>query len=166
MTVNTPRSNGLRAAPAITSGQRLYLREDELDAGIAMILEAGHALKSQTLAARVEHNLNWSEARALTALLRAPQGVLGLSVHLDITKQAAIKTTQALEDRALVSRVDDPRDGRRKTIQLTPKGEEVARDLSSAMRGLLARAYRQAGGEAVAGSDAVLTAIKSGKSTK
>lgn len=166
MTVNTQRSNVLRAGTTVTSGQRLYLREEELDTGVAMILEAGHALKSQTLASRIKHNLNWSEARALTTLLRVPQGVLGLSVHLDITKQAAIKTSQALEDRALVARVDDPRDGRRKTIQLTPKGEEVARDISGAMRALLANAYRQAGGDAVAGSDVVLAAIKSGKSIK
>lgn len=166
MTVNTQRSNALRAGSPVTSGQRLYLREEELDTGVAMILEAGHALKLQTLAARVKHNLNWSEARALTALLRAPQGVLGLSTHLDITKQAAIKTSQALEERALVVRVDDPRDGRRKTIQLTPKGDEVARDISATMRALLASAYRQAGGDAVAGCDAVLAAIQSGKSTK
>jgi DNA-binding MarR family transcriptional regulator len=162
MTVNTQRPNFLRPTPAPVSGQRLYLREDELDAGVAMVLEAGHALKAMTQAAREKHDLNWTEARALTALLRAKHGVLSLSTSLDITKQAAIKTAEALENRHLISRGDDPRDGRRKTLTLTVLGEEMARDLSTAMRALLAKAYRQAGGEAVAGCDAVLNAIKSG----
>jgi DNA-binding MarR family transcriptional regulator len=163
MTVNTHRPNFLRPAPIVGSGQRLYLREDELDAGVALILEAGHALKARTLASREKHNLNWTEARALTSLLHVPQGVLALSASLDITKQAAIKTTQALEVRSLIMRAEDPRDGRRKTLKLTPVGDEMARDLSAAMRTLLASAYRQAGNDAVAGCDTVLTAIKLGK---
>lgn len=164
MTVNTQRPNFSRPAPAPLSGQRLYLREDELDAGVAMILEAGHALKAMTQAARDTYDLNWTQARTLTALLRAKQGVLSLSASMDITKQSAIKTAESLEARQLIHRSDDPRDGRRKTLSLTPLGEEMARDLSAAMRALLAKAYRHAGGEAVAGCDAVLSAIKSGGS--
>jgi DNA-binding MarR family transcriptional regulator len=162
MTVNTQRPNFLRPAPSPVTGQRLYLREDELDAGLAMILEAGHAIKARTLAQRQKHDLNWTQARALTAVLQAPQGVLHLSVRLDITKQSAIKTIEELEHRALVVRGNDPRDGRRRTISLTADGEAIARELSAAMRTLLAKAYRQAGGDAVAGCDAVLNAIKSG----
>jgi DNA-binding MarR family transcriptional regulator len=162
MTVNTQRPNFLRPAPATVSGQRLYLREEELDAGLAMILEAGHALKAKTQEARDTHNVNWTQARALTSILQKPQGVLALSQRLDITKQSAIKTVEELEARSLVARGDDPRDGRRRTINLTPAGEVIARDISTTMRSLLAKAYRQAGGEAVAGCDAVLTAIKSG----
>jgi DNA-binding MarR family transcriptional regulator len=162
MTVNTQRPNFLRPAPVAVSGQRLYLREEELDAGLAMILEAGHALKARTQEARDKHNVNWTQARALTSILQTPQGVQALSVRLDITKQAAIKTVEELEVRELVIRGNDPGDGRRRTINLTPEGEIIARDISTAMRSLLAKAYRQAGGEAVAGCDAVLAAIKSG----
>ena len=162
MTVNTQRPNFLRPAAAPVSGQRLYLREDELDAGLAMILEAGHVLKAHTLGEREKHGLNWTQARALTTILQAPQGVLAVSIRLDITKQSAIKTIEELEQRNLVTRGNDPHDGRRRTINLTPTGETIARELSTAMRSLLAKAYRQAGGDAVAGCDAVLTAIKSG----
>jgi DNA-binding MarR family transcriptional regulator len=162
MTVNTQRPNFSRPTATSISGQRLYLREDELDAGLSMILEAGHALKARTQEARDKHGVNWTQARALTSILQAPQGVLALSVRLDITKQSAIKTVEELEMRKLVTRGDDPRDGRRRTIHLTPEGETMARDISAAMRSLLAKAYRQAGGEAVAGCDAVLAAIKSG----
>jgi DNA-binding MarR family transcriptional regulator len=161
MTVNTQRPNFLRPAPSSVSGQRLYLREEELDLGLAMILEAGHALKASTHDVRSQHNVNWTQARALATILQAPQGVLALAARLDITKQSSIKTVEELEARKLITRADNPRDGRRRTINLTPEGEAIARDVSSAMRSLLAKAYRQAGGEAVAGCDAVLVAIKS-----
>jgi DNA-binding MarR family transcriptional regulator len=128
-------------------------------AKMSLILEVGHALKAATQAARQKHNVNWTEARALTALLRARQGVSGLSNKLDITKQAAIKTVEALTSRQLLTRGCDPRDGRRRTIHLTPQGEDIARDISAAMRALLAKAYRQAGGDAVVGCDTVLTAL-------
>ena len=162
MTVNTPRPIFSRPAAAPLSGQRLYLREDELDAGLAMILEAGHALKACTRLAREKYDLNWTQARALTSLLRTSQGVQTLSVHLDITKQTAIKTIEELETRHFVIRSSDPHDGRRRTIRLTASGDEIAREISAALRTLLAGAYRQAGGEAVAGCDAVLTAVKLG----
>ena len=164
MTVNTQRPNFSRPTLTPLTGQRLYLREEELDAGLAMILEAGHALKAATQMARDAHDVNWTQARALTALLRQPQGVLALSVRLDITKQAAIKTVEELETRSLITRATDARDGRRRTITLTATGDVIARDISTAMRSLLAKAYRQAGGEAVAGCDAVLNAIKAGGS--
>jgi DNA-binding MarR family transcriptional regulator len=162
MTVNTQRPNFVRPAPSPVSGQRLYLREEELDAGLALILEAGFALKACTLTLRQAHDLNWTEARALASVLTQPQGVLALSVRLDITKQTAIKIVEALESRGFVKRGNDPHDGRKRLINLTPEGEAIARDVGGAMRNLMAKAYRQAGGEAVAGCDAVLTAIQSG----
>jgi DNA-binding MarR family transcriptional regulator len=162
MTVNTPRQNFARPAPPIVSGQRLYLREDELDAGLSLILQAGHVLKARTRESRDKHGLNWSQARALMCLLRAPQGVLALSAQLGTTKQATIKTIEELTVRGCVTRHDDPRDGRRRTIILTPDGETIARDLGVSMRALLAKAYRKTGGDAVAGCDAVLQAISAG----
>jgi DNA-binding MarR family transcriptional regulator len=166
MTVNTPKSNFSRPTSVTLSGQRLYLREDELDAGLAMILEAGHVLKAQTQTTRDKYGLNWTQARALTAILKAPQGVLALSVGLDITKQSAIKIAEELEQRGLAIRSDDPQDGRRRTLALTSEGVAIARDVSAAMRTLIARAYRQAGSDAVAGCDAVLNAIKSKAANK
>jgi DNA-binding MarR family transcriptional regulator len=163
MTVNTPRPTFLRPPVVAPSGQRLYLREEELDAGVAALLEVSHALKASTQAVRQAHGLNWTQARALAALLRASQGVQDLSVRLDITKQASIKTTEELEARGLVTRGPDDKDGRRRSISLTADGDLIARDIAAAMRGLLAKAYRHAGGEAVAGCDAVLGAIKGTK---
>jgi DNA-binding MarR family transcriptional regulator len=160
MTVNTQRPNFARPAPSPLSGQRLYLREDELDAGVEMIFEAANIIKAITASARRNHDLNWSGAHALALLLRAPQGVATLSTHLGMTKQATIKTAEDLETRGLLTRTADARDGRRRPLTLTTTGEAMARDIVGAMRGLLASAYRQAGGEAVTGCDQVLGALK------
>jgi DNA-binding MarR family transcriptional regulator len=166
MTVNTSRPNFSRPAPPSLSGQRLYLREEELDAGLAMIFDAGNAIKMATLSVCDSHGLNWTQARALAALLRLPRGVKDLSDSLGLTKQAAIKTAEELEVRGLVTRVQDAADGRRRTLNLTAKGDAIARDIASAMRATLARAYRAAGGDAVAGCDAVLGALKRNKTLK
>lgn len=160
MTVNTPRPNFSRPAPVSLSGQRLYLREEELDAGVAMILEAATILKAATSSIRAKHALTWTSAQILSALMRAPLGVASLAVNLGITKQAAIKTVEDLEARGLLSRQSDASDGRRKPLSLTSSGQAIARDVTSVLRTLLASAYRQAGGEAVAGSDKVLGALK------
>jgi DNA-binding MarR family transcriptional regulator len=159
MTVNTSRPNFLRPVANPLTGQRLYLREDELDAGLAMILNAATALKTRTLLVREKHDVNWTQARTLLEVTRVPQGVSALSVALGLTKQATIKTIEEMVARDLVARTDDPKDRRRRTISVTPTGEAIARDIGGVMRAWLASAYRQVGGEAVAGCDAVLNAI-------
>jgi DNA-binding MarR family transcriptional regulator len=163
MTVNTPKPNFVRPAPVSLSGQRLYLREDELDHGVARLFEVSSLLKNATLAARQRHALTWTCAHALVVLLRAPIGVAALALALDVTKQSAIKTAEELEGRGLLTRDNDARDARRRPLHLTNTGQDIARDIATAMRGLLANAYRQAGGEAVSGSDAVLAAISRAK---
>jgi DNA-binding MarR family transcriptional regulator len=166
MTVNTPRPNFSRQAPPSLSGQRLYLREEELDAGLAMIFDAGNAIKSATTATCEAYSLNWTQARALATLLRLPLGVKDLSDSLGVTKQAAIKTAEDLEGRGLITRSLDAKDGRRRRLSLTASGETIARDVASKMRATLGHAYRAAGGDAVAGCDAVLGAITGGKQAK
>lgn len=159
MTVNIAKPILPRPTVAIGNSQRLYLREEELDAGLDTIFEAVAVLRASTQDARASHQLTWLQARTLAALVRSSHGVLSLSKLLEITKQSAIKMVKDLEDRGLVTRQDNPRDARRRTIVLTTSGQALARDVSAAMRSVLARAYRQAGGDAVAGCDSVLTAL-------
>ncbi|WP_434588722.1 MarR family winged helix-turn-helix transcriptional regulator [Streptomyces sp. A5-4] len=45
--------------------------------------------------------------------------------RLGVSKQAAGKTVERLEVLGYVERVDDPQDGRRKLVQLTPRGIDV-----------------------------------------
>jgi DNA-binding MarR family transcriptional regulator len=160
MTVNTPRPNFSRQAPPSLSGQRLYLREEELDAGLALIFAANNAIKTATVLVCETNNLNWTQARTLATLLRIPLGVKDLSDSLGVTKQAAIKTAEDLEGRGLITRSLDSKDGRRRMLNLTTTGETMARHVANAMRATLGHAYRAAGGDAVAGCDAVLSALK------
>jgi DNA-binding MarR family transcriptional regulator len=165
MTANTSSPSFLRQTANGLSGQRLYLRDEELDAGLAMIFDASNAIRAASLSACAQNNVKWTQARALTTIARRSLGVQALSVGLGITKQAAIKTVEDLESRGFVHRVEDPNDGRRKTLVLTPVGEEIARSVAKSMRSIMATAYRQAGGDAVAGCDLVLSALIQAKLT-
>jgi len=55
-----------------------------------------------------------------------------------------------------VTQTAGPRDRRQRLLNLTPKGEELERRLSENQRALIARAYREAGAEAVEGFRKVL----------
>jgi DNA-binding MarR family transcriptional regulator len=160
MTVNIPRPIFARPLPIPQSGQRLYLREEELDTGVNMILEAANIMKAATQTVRATHDLTWTGAHVLSQLLQGPQGVAGLALGLGMTKQATIKAAEDLEARGLLVRSVDARDGRRRPLTLTQTGEGMAREVVVAMRALLAKAYRKAGGDAVSGCDTVLGALK------
>jgi DNA-binding MarR family transcriptional regulator len=161
MAVNISNPTPNRSASGLASGQRLYLREEELDSGLELIFGAGVALKAATHETRAKHQLTWAQARALTVISRKTMGVQRLSIVLDVTKQATINISQDLILRGLVVQQTDQRDARRRSLILTPAGEVIARELGSDLRAVLANAYRKAGGDNVAGSDAVLSAITS-----
>jgi DNA-binding MarR family transcriptional regulator len=155
------------AAPPPTSlfgSARLYLREDELDIGVANILDAASAIKRATEAKRHELGLSWADGRVLSACGRSPQPVLSLARRLAVTKQALAKTLDGLEKQGLILRDTDPRDARKRIVRLTPAGTRIEHELGALARTKLAAAYRMAGGDAVAGSDSVLRALLGQKS--
>ena len=159
MTVNTLPNAFARSSSPAAGGPRLYLREDELDLGVSLIFKAGDLLKAATEALRQQHHVSWVEARCLCELLGHPFPVLKLAAELGLSKQAMLKTLDALESRAWLHRAEDSRDGRRKIVHLTAQGAAVATELALAMRSCLAAAYRVAGSEAVAGCDKVLSTL-------
>jgi DNA-binding MarR family transcriptional regulator len=163
MTVNTPKQGFVRPPTASLSGQRLYLREDELESGVLRFLSIATVMKEATHAVRKDYNLTWSAAHMLITLGRTPTGVAILATILGVTKQSAIKTAEDLEGRGLLMRETDLRDARRRPLRLTDEGYAQARAILVPLRTALASAYRQAGGEAVSGSDAVLSALIGGK---
>lgn len=159
MSVNTSQPSFLRPPAAPYSGQRLYLREEELDTGIEMLFDAVSTVKNAALTTCVHNNLNWTQGRALVAMLRRVHGVQSLSVTLGLTKQAAIKTIEELVALGLVVREANPQDKRRRSLVLTQAGRQIGQEIATAMRTPLAAAYRKAGGEAVAGCDLVLATL-------
>ena len=159
MTVNTPPQPNTRASATASGAARLYLREDELDFGVELILDAAQALKAATAVPRQKRDLTWTQCRILLRLQRHASTVLNLGQGLGLTKQVLIKTLETLEARGLLSRQIDPGDARRRIVTLTREGAVLAKDAATGLRTVLAQAYRQAGGDAVAGCDAVLTAV-------
>ena len=152
--------NPIRTPPTAPPGPtRLYLRDEELVAGIAAFFDVEARLKAAGEAARVALDLTWSQVRALLALAQAPDTVMGLAFRLSVTKQSLTRTLEELEARGLVVRTADPRDRRRRQTSLTPAGSQLLMGLTAPMRQTLAAAYRAAGGEAVAGCDRVVAAL-------
>ncbi|GIU67500.1 winged helix DNA-binding protein [Candidatus Phycosocius spiralis] len=159
MTVNSSLGTFTRSSNAAAGTPRLYLREDELDNGVSMILGAAQKLKSATSAQRKAFGLTWSETRCLLQAMGQSIPVLVMATALDLTKQTILKTLEALEGRGLILRTNDTQDGRRKLVTLTQEGLVLAQDLALALRVCLAGAYKGAGSEAVAGCDKVLTIL-------
>jgi DNA-binding MarR family transcriptional regulator len=75
---------------------------------------------------------------------------------LRITKQSLSRVLGQLVGENFVTQTAGPRDRRQRLLNLTPKGEELERRLSENQRALIARAYREAGAEAVEGFRKVL----------
>ena len=64
---------------------------------------------------------------AMRAIAAGANSASELGRHLSVAKQSAAKTIAVLEERGYVTRGPDPRDARRKRLQVTPLGFEVMR---------------------------------------
>ncbi|MCO5998526.1 MarR family winged helix-turn-helix transcriptional regulator [Actinoallomurus rhizosphaericola] len=86
-----------------------------VDAAIVELAERGHE------DVRPVHDF------ALRAIAAGADSASELGRRLSITKQSAAKTIVVLQERGYVTREPDPRDGRRKRLQVTALGFEVLR---------------------------------------
>ncbi|MCO5970340.1 MarR family winged helix-turn-helix transcriptional regulator [Actinoallomurus soli] len=86
-----------------------------MDAAIVELAERGHE------DVRPVHDF------ALRAIAAGADSASELGRRLSITKQSAAKTIVVLQERGYVTREADPRDGRRKRLQVTALGFEVLR---------------------------------------
>jgi DNA-binding MarR family transcriptional regulator len=88
----------------------------------------------------VSHTITSPQFAALNALYSEPnldQRTLGERVSLDRSTMAEV--VSRLADRGLIQTERDPRDGRRKTIALTPKGLHTVRQLIPRTHAMTAR---------------------------
>ena len=86
-----------------------------VDAAIAELAERGHE------DVRPVHDF------AMRAIAAGADTASELGRRLSITKQSAAKTIAVLQERGYVTRDTDPRDGRRKRLQVTALGFDVMR---------------------------------------
>lgn len=138
----------------------LYLRDEELKQGVDLLFHAFSDLFSQGEAALREAGLGRAHHRALHFIARNPGiSVAALLGILKITKQSLNRVLNDLLAQGFVERRPAPNDRRMRQLRLTAKGTALENALWEAQRPRLARAFREAGPEAVLGFRRVLAAL-------
>jgi DNA-binding MarR family transcriptional regulator len=138
----------------------LYLRDEELKQGVDLLFHAFSEVFSSGDAALRAAGLGRAHRRALYFIARNPAlSVAALLGILKITKQSLNRVLNDLLAGGYVERRPAPNDRRMRQLRLTPKGLELEEKLWDAQRPRLARAFRDAGPEAVAGFRRVLTGL-------
>lgn len=145
---------------------RLILRDEELDAGLELMMLAEAALWAgvdaglEAEAAQGASGLGRSHWRAAFLLKRRPGlGVQELARLTSLSKQAASKVLGDLEAKGLAEKAPGELDGRRRAARLTAQGQAFEDRVAERLRGQLARAYRSGGLEGVGGARAILGAL-------
>jgi DNA-binding MarR family transcriptional regulator len=168
---HTPQPNtlgqvGSRPNQPLTGAPRLYLRDDELLIGISALFDVASTLRQLSDAARRDAGLTAADIAALIAIAVAPAPVSTIADRLGVTGPTLSRTLDGLQARGFLIREQSPTDKRQLVPSLTETGRGVLDTLTKPMRTRLAAAYREAGDEAVAGSDAVLAAIVRGQGVR
>ena len=139
---------------------RLFLRDEELDYGIALLLAGERALSSTSGELARTYHIPPLAARILLALRFQPgQSVQALRHQMNATPPTLARILHDLDHRGWVERRRSDTDGRQRFLFLRADGERVTDPAAQAMRQRLQAAYRQAGSSAVAGTRAVLEAL-------
>jgi DNA-binding MarR family transcriptional regulator len=146
---------------------RLILRDEELDAGLEMMLLAEAAIWAgvdAALEAEEGLGLGRSHWRAAFLLKRRPGvGVQDLAHLTSLSKQAASRILSDLEAKGLVEKAAGDLDGRRRAASLTEAGAAFEERVAERLRALLARSYRVGGLDGVAGARRILAALAGGR---
>lgn len=107
-----------------------------------------------------EMGLDQIHLRILQLVGRAPQiTVSTLAGQLRLTKQSLGRALEPLLATGLVLQRVGPRDRRQRLLSLTDAGQSVERRLSQRLMTRLAKAYREAGSQAVEGFRRVLVGL-------
>lgn len=139
---------------------RLFLREEELDNGIALLLASERIIAEITRKAKRQTGLNASSMRLLMTIRFEP----GLTVSelrnlTGATTPTIARLLGELDKQNLIVKTQGGRDARRRRLTISPEGELLMRPLVEQLRSALREAYRDAGATAVAGTRAVLEAL-------
>lgn len=141
-------------------GSPLYLRDEELKEGANLLFFANAELFAGEDELLAEAGIGRAHRRALHAIARNPGlTVSALLRHLKVTKQSANRVLNDLLAAGYVERTSAVSDRRMRQLRLTTKGNKLEAALWESQRPRLARAFREAGPEAVSGFRRVLAAL-------
>jgi DNA-binding MarR family transcriptional regulator len=138
----------------------LYLRDEELRQGVDLLFFAFSDVFAQGETRLRAAQLGRAHRRALYFIARNPDlSVADLLSILKITKQSLNRVLNDLLSGGYVERRTGMRDRRTRRLRLTQKGTAFEGALWELQRPRLARAFREAGPDAVAGFRRVLSGI-------
>ncbi len=150
-----------RAKPASRSqANPLFLRDEELRQGIEMLFFAYRDFTAEPDAILAEYGFGRAHHRVIYFVGRYPgMTVSELLGILRITKQSLSRVLGQLVREGFISQRRGTRDRRQRLLELTDKGRELEHRLTENQRVRIARAYREAGAEAVEGFRKVMLGI-------
>lgn len=138
----------------------LFLREEELRQGMELLFYAYRDFTDEADVMLARFKLGRAHHRALYFVGRYPGiSVSELLAILRITKQSLARVLNDLVRQGFITQTAGLTDRRRRHLELTPKGLDLERQLTEKQRARIAKAYRQAGAEAVEGFRKVLLGI-------
>ena len=138
----------------------LYLREEELTDGVELFFFASRDFGRAADERLQSLGLGRAHHRALHFIARHPGlPVSDLLSILGITKQSLSRVIKQLVEDGLITLSTGTRDRRQRLLKLSAKGQTLESELAALQRNRFARAYREAGAEAVAGFRQVLTGL-------
>ena len=135
-----------------TSVNPLFLRDEELRQGIELIFYAYRDFTAEPDAILAKYGFGRAHHRVIYFVGRNPEiTVSELLGILQITKQSLSRVLSQLVREQFIIQRPGKRDRRQRLLELTAKGNELERQLTQNQRERIARAYREAGAEAVQG---------------
>jgi DNA-binding MarR family transcriptional regulator len=140
----------------------LFLREEELRQGIELLFYAYRDFTAEPDEMLASYGFGRAHHRVIYFVGRHPgMNVSELLNILKITKQSLSRVLGQLVEEGFVVQRPGERDRRQRLLDLTEKGLELERRLSENQRTRVARAYREAGAQAVEGFRKVMLGIMS-----
>ena len=136
----------------------LYLREAELRQAMELLFFGYRDFTAEPDKILARYGFGRAHHRVIYFVGRFP--AITVSELLDIlriTKQSLSRVLSQLIREGFVTQRPGTQDRRQRLLTLTDKGRALERELSEEQRARIARAYRQAGAEAVEGFRTVLT---------
>jgi DNA-binding MarR family transcriptional regulator len=143
-----------------TGPNPLFLREDQLHQAMELLFYAYRDFTAECDAMLATYGFGRAHHRVIYFVGRYPSlSVSELLRILRITKQSLSRVLGELVEQGFIASSPSPNDKRRRLLELTAKGRALEDRLSNVQRTCIARAYRDAGGEAVAGFRKVMLGI-------
>ena len=138
----------------------LFLREEELRQGIELLFYAYRDFTAEADAILADYGFGRAHHRVIYFVGRYSSiSVSELLAILRITKQSLSRVLGQLVQQSFIDQRPGPSDRRQRLLTLTDKGRALEARLTERQRAMFARAYREAGAEAVEGFRKVLQGL-------